>query len=242
MGAVDMPRVARPASGPAASIGDLPRAPGRYGSRAIGDDALVTSRPQAQSAEGRDPRPLLGEPLALDLLNTHWLQDGALQDLLASVAGTGVWLRSASLPDSVGEEVRPAASEALRDALAHTRDVVLDVAEHPDSATAQRALNALLARGRRERQLTDAGPATRVVVTDPVWLVPWLVAENYLDLLERAPDRIRRCEHPDCVLWYFDSSRSGTRRWCSMSVCGNRAKATRHYRRRTTPGVPGPAN
>jgi predicted RNA-binding Zn ribbon-like protein len=33
------------------------------------------------------------------------------------------------------------------------------------------------------------------------------------------------------VLWFHDTTRSGTRRWCSMTACGNRLKARRHYRR-----------
>jgi len=28
-----------------------------------------------------------------------------------------------------------------------------------------------------------------------------------------------------------DETRAGTRRWCSMDDCGNKAKARRHYRR-----------
>jgi predicted RNA-binding Zn ribbon-like protein len=33
------------------------------------------------------------------------------------------------------------------------------------------------------------------------------------------------------VLWFYDTTRNGTRRWCSMAICGNRAKAHRHYDR-----------
>ncbi|WP_232524336.1 CGNR zinc finger domain-containing protein [Nocardiopsis gilva] len=53
--------------------------------------------------------------------------------------------------------------------------------------------------------------------------------------MERAADRIRRCEGDHCVLYFFDTSRNGTRRWCSMAVCGNRAKAQRHYRKGKLP-------
>jgi predicted RNA-binding Zn ribbon-like protein len=207
----------------------------RCSSVAKGDDALVIDPLPRRPPGSRDPRPLLGEPLALDLLNTHWLEEGRLQDLLATAQGTVIWLHSAA--PALGPDVVPGPVDAVREALRSARDVVQDIAEHPDSQRARQAFNALLARGRRERRLTSDGPVTRVLVDDPAWTVPWLVGENYLDLLERAPDRIRRCEHPECVLWYFDSSRSGTRRWCSMSICGNRAKATRHYRRRTA-GTP----
>jgi len=54
---------------------------------------------------------------------------------------------------------------------------------------------------------------------------------DYLELIATAPDRIRGCAHDSCVLHFFDTSRNGTRRWCSMAACGNRAKASRHYAR-----------
>ena len=40
----------------------------------------------------------------------------------------------------------------------------------------------------------------------------------------RRPDRIRTCSAGDCGVMYLDTSRSGTRTWCSMSRCGNRHK------------------
>jgi len=40
--------------------------------------------------------------------------------------------------------------------------------------------------------------------------------------------RIRQCSADDCRLVYLDTSRSGTRRWCSMQRCGNRAKVRAH--------------
>lgn len=41
--------------------------------------------------------------------------------------------------------------------------------------------------------------------------------------------RVRRCANPECGWLFLDDSRAGKRRWCSMSACGNRAKARRHY-------------
>ncbi|MEW9305389.1 CGNR zinc finger domain-containing protein [Labrys portucalensis] len=41
--------------------------------------------------------------------------------------------------------------------------------------------------------------------------------------------RIRRCANPECRFLFLDESKSGTRRWCDMATCGNRAKASRHY-------------
>lgn len=43
--------------------------------------------------------------------------------------------------------------------------------------------------------------------------------------------RIRVCDAPECSKAFFDSTRSRTRRWCSMSTCGNRAKVSEHRQR-----------
>lgn len=56
------------------------------------------------------------------------------------------------------------------------------------------------------------------------------VAVSALSLLQ--PDmrrRIRICGN--CGWLFLDRSRNGSRLWCDMSVCGNRQKARRHYRR-----------
>ena len=45
-------------------------------------------------------------------------------------------------------------------------------------------------------------------------------------------DRVRQCDNPECRYLFLDGSKAGTRRWCDMSSCGNRAKAHRHYQRR----------
>lgn len=44
-------------------------------------------------------------------------------------------------------------------------------------------------------------------------------------------DRVRECRADTCAWLFLDRSKNGTRCWCDMSVCGNRAKARRHYAR-----------
>jgi len=55
------------------------------------------------------------------------------------------------------------------------------------------------------------------------------------DMIEVATgqlaSRIRRCEGVNCAIPFVDTSRPGTRRWCSMERCGNRAKVAAHRRR-----------
>ena len=52
-----------------------------------------------------------------------------------------------------------------------------------------------------------------------------------LELTTGHPERIRICDNDRCRWVFFDASRTGRRRWCDMSTCGNRAKAARHRAR-----------
>ncbi len=60
------------------------------------------------------------------------------------------------------------------------------------------------------------------------WMAVWSAAE----LLTSAEiDRVRQCAGAGCAWLFLDTSKNRTRRWCDMSVCGNRAKARRHYQK-----------
>ncbi|MFH8368903.1 CGNR zinc finger domain-containing protein [Streptomyces sp. NPDC018031] len=182
------------------------------------------------------PRPLLGEPVSLDLLNTWWVVQGSRQDLLTSVEGLHIWLADNDLGHllpAAGEAPAagaPDPSATLR-ALLGARDAIAAAVRAPGSPDAVRRMDAVLRHGRIRPVLTAEGPDESVEFDDPVWGPAWTAAYDYLRLLRTAPDRIRACQHPDCVLHFFDTSRNGTRRWCSMAGCGNRAKASRHYAR-----------
>ncbi len=43
---------------------------------------------------------------------------------------------------------------------------------------------------------------------------------------------VKNCQGTACTLWFFDTSKNHTRRWCTMSICGNRAKAAAHRARK----------
>lgn len=176
----------------------------------------------------RDPRPLIGEPLALDLLNTRWMRDGAGQDLLADTDGLAVWLASNGLDGRFDADARTLLHTLIaRDALKAAVDGSL--------TQGTEAVDAVLENGRIRATLDAQGPGERAEFEDASWGPGWLAARSYLELLTTAPDRIRRCAHDACILHFFDTSRNGTRRWCSMAACGNRAKASRHYARSKSP-------
>ncbi|MBT2439210.1 CGNR zinc finger domain-containing protein [Streptomyces sp. ISL-36] len=172
-----------------------------------------------------DPRPLLGEPVSLDLLNTRWMKDGVRQDLLTDPAGLTVWLVANGLDGRFTAD-----ATTLRHTLT-ARDALLALADRPGDPNAVTRVDAVLGHGRIRATLTAEGPGEEPEFEDPAWGPGWTAARDYLDLLRTAPDRIRSCAHDACILHFFDTSRNGTRRWCSMTTCGNRAKASRHYAR-----------
>ncbi|BBG05122.1 MULTISPECIES: CGNR zinc finger domain-containing protein [Pseudonocardia] len=169
-----------------------------------------------------DVRPLTGEPLPLDLLNTRWIESGTERDLLATPEGAASWLAGHGFDGPAGEPV----TAALRRA----RAVMTDLLDEPGTGTAI-AFDELLARGRLRRGYGPGGAVTRPETGDPAWLPAWTAAEALLRLLETRPERVRRCAHDGCVLHFLDTTRNGTRRWCSMASCGNRSKSNRHYAR-----------
>lgn len=163
-------------------------------------------------------RPLTGEPLPLDLLNTTWMSGGAPFDMLETPGALQDWLAEHDFPlDAPEPEIKPHLIEA--------REAIRAVVAKTEGAEAK--LNAVLAHGVRRPRLLEGAPTLTDEIDDPARLPGWRAAVALLDLLESRPDRIRKCANPNCILWYLDTTRNGSRRWHSMETCGNRAKAKR---------------
>lgn len=62
--------------------------------------------------------------------------------------------------------------------------------------------------------------------------LPWRVARSMAELMTSdALLAVRMCAGEACGWLFLDKSRNHLRRWCSMSDCGNRAKAREFYKR-----------
>jgi predicted RNA-binding Zn ribbon-like protein len=77
---------------------------------------------------------------------------------------------------------------------------------------------------------------TRLDLQEPEQLmVP--IAESASDLLCHGDlALVKRCAHPACGAFFYDTSKNHTRRWCSSADCGNRMRVAEHYRRRRAAG------
>jgi predicted RNA-binding Zn ribbon-like protein len=92
--------------------------------------------------------------------------------------------------------------------------------------------------GRAGVTIAEAGNMWRLppaTATSASLLAPVLWSAGDLLVGDRLAS-VRLCANEKCRWLFLDDSKSGTRRWCSMSSCGNRAKAHRHYLRRAQSG------
>jgi len=76
--------------------------------------------------------------------------------------------------------------------------------------------------GRYAWHIGDLRPSVTHLLAPVLWSAGDLI-------LAADRHRIRRCANDECRWLFLDESKSGTRRWCDMASCGNRAKARRHY-------------
>ena len=204
--------------------------------------------------------PLLGEPLAVEFMNTIWADQSGVHDALASDAEVLAWLRAMNprltpRPATVDrwlQEARPADLGDAGDRLRRLRDSLRRLAaaltvdprpaaasaiEHVDEAL--RVLNETAAAAPRWSTLeTTAAAFVRASRTDasPAAAIAALVAEDAIDLYTgQLRDDLRACLAPGCVLYFVKQHHR--REWCS-TACGNRARAARHYQRHRSASVP----
>jgi predicted RNA-binding Zn ribbon-like protein len=179
----------------------------------------------------------VGNRLAVDFVNTELFEASARIDLLSSDAALMAWARASGLAEFAsaarGAELR--LDRRVRPLRAALRSIFeARIEGRRPAADALGLLNDLLTSPRRAAPLRFVQD---VFVREPARLetpgeVLRQVAEDAAELLSSDPlGLLRRCANHHCILLFYDASKSGRRRWCSMSVCGNRAKVAAHHER-----------
>ncbi|HYL98007.1 MAG TPA: CGNR zinc finger domain-containing protein [Blastocatellia bacterium] len=187
----------------------------------------------------------IGNYLCLDFVNTRILKAGNIVDMIGSFGGLAGWAAAAKVfPESKIKSARTRwSTPAVRDCMSQALDLRsrmsvavtrLSSGKQPSREIVDAVNRVLEKRIGHTRVVRERGQYKRefeAELNHPVQLiVP--IAESFGDLLCYAdPSLIKKCGNPECVLWFYDTTRSHTRRWCRMSSCGNRAKAAAHYRR-----------
>jgi predicted RNA-binding Zn ribbon-like protein len=168
--------------------------------------------------------------LCLDFANTrYWRGQEMPTETLNAPADLAAWAKT-SRPPAAGEFDRAIALREtiyrLFDAQAQGKTLVARDLDALNQALAGAPARTTLKRGRDGYDWdVDTRSGTALALLAPVlWSAGDLLAGPRLG-------RVRRCANPECGWLFLDDSRAGKRRWCSMSSCGNRAKARRHYHR-----------
>ncbi len=173
------------------------------------------------------------EPV-LAFINTVDVEDGT--DLLAAgPAALANWLGGRGLLP-VGTEAARAEHQLALDLRAGLRCLTLMNNDGPADEAALAGLRRALDRLPLIAAIASpaGSPALRPHKLPPVRAaLAGVVAGYALAVGTGHWSRIRRCPADDCAWVFWDSSAKGTRRWCTMSVCGNRAKARAFAERRT---------
>jgi predicted RNA-binding Zn ribbon-like protein len=204
----------------------------------------------------RPPPFFIADNVGLDFLNTiavpvdtkvEWLSSG--EDLVA-------WLRRAELvPHNVLDALRKSAPPGELDAIASQARALRDwfklfVQKYmgrplPRNALRQlEPLNQLLARDEGFDQIVvrDHRVQRNGEFSGFTWRSyrHWQSPESLLFPLARSLAElvctedftdVKACEGPTCTLLFIDRTRARARRWCSMAICGNRAKQAAHRKR-----------
>jgi predicted RNA-binding Zn ribbon-like protein len=179
----------------------------------------------------------VGNQTALDFLNTKpVLQDGP-KELLPDTDSLERWLGASGLVISERGKTlvrrwsgAPEAVVFLKKLIAFRERLRAAVTRREAGSSVSDAflseINELLEKYpvrtvlRRNGQQVERPTVFEPREPDDVW---GPIAAATAELLSDIPSsRVRKCE--SCVLYFYDTSKKGSRRWCSMNLCGNKVQ------------------
>ena len=187
-----------------------------------------------------------GNNLSVDFVNTRIAENGAPLDLLEDFTDVAAWAIAAGLMEkSQAEKLIGDSKNRLQIAEAFARAINFrEILREMLANLAEGKVVGKAAMAAINRELQNTGGTIeirkaengfeklfRADFSEPRQLLA-PVAESAADLLcYGVPANIKKCENPDCVLFFYDTTKNHSRRWCSMQICGNRAKAAAFYQR-----------
>jgi predicted RNA-binding Zn ribbon-like protein len=186
--------------------------------------------------------PAPAEELCLAFANTRFWRgsEPAATEQLTTAKALGEWLIANSAMPRNGRKGAPADLDVLFDDALRLREAIYRIffaigEGQPPPMRDLDIFNSALAATPRRLGISALGGTYAWIVTAPTASLGGMLAPviwSAADLLTHAAERrIRLCANDKCRWVFVDRSKGGTRRWCDMSSCGNRAKSHRHYAR-----------
>jgi predicted RNA-binding Zn ribbon-like protein len=204
----------------------------------------MAGKPQAPP-EWVDGFLFLGNQLAVDFLNTRPVLEEGPKELLHDMESLVRWLMAAGVLTGTNAATlrrwrdSPKAQAFLKKLLAFRERLREEVLRRERGLSVNGAFleelnRLLLEHPSRMAVQRRAGELSLGLVFEPrepedFW-APIVAAAA--DLLSGVPkERLRKCESVACVLHFHDTSKKGSRRWCSMNICGNKVKVAAYKER-----------
>lgn len=186
----------------------------------------------------------LGNQLALDFVNTRPVQNGEPLELVPDFSALLRWFQAAGLVSSreathierewgQSREARQTMEEALALREALRKEILSWEGGGSIHHSTVAELNRLMAEYPMRTRLKGNGDERLQLyftVQKPEDLFAPLAQSAAMLFTSVDRTRVRKCGH--CVLHFLDTSKKGTRRWCSMQLCGNRLKVAAYAQRR----------
>jgi predicted RNA-binding Zn ribbon-like protein len=195
----------------------------------------------------RPPAIFVGDALGLDFLNSVATPIDAAIDWIEDGEGYLSWLEQAHLVP--GDVLRDMTTRALPGELDKVADQARSLREWFRGFVRRHKGRPLTAEA-----LAELGPLNRLLERDECFcrIAPQQSGQGPFELQTvrrwRNPDalllpvgemlarlvctedfsNVKACEGPACTLLFADHTRGHARRWCSMAICGNRAKQAAH--------------
>ena len=201
------------------------------GARDLPDDLALPLRSGAEWWYWLGGRP------AVDLVNTLRERWHRRVETLVTPGDLGLWLVRAQLAPSPPRVTRALLQETrdLREAIDLCMEAAIAGCAAPRAAV--REIDAWLAEAAPPPHLAIAETGAIVLgerrTADPARRAVAAIALDAARMLGTPAQaaRVRICASPTCSARFYDRSPAGRRRWCSMALCGNEAKARRHRER-----------
>jgi predicted RNA-binding Zn ribbon-like protein len=192
----------------------------------------------------------LGNQLVLDFLNTRPIQNDQPTELLPDFTALLRWFHAARL--LTGDELAKfgrkwgqtiVARRLVEDMQLFRERLRKEVLKWEDGQDVHRSiiqeLNRRMAEHPMRIRLKENGrkPSTELYFEpqSPEDLFAPLAHSAAMLLASTNRERVRKCDR--CVLHFLDTSKKGTRRWCSMQLCGNRLKVAAYAARQRSVGM-----
>jgi predicted RNA-binding Zn ribbon-like protein len=181
-------------------------------------------------------KPAAPEPLDVirRFVNTYDLEDHT--DRVGTPEELAEWLTEEGLLDE-GEKVTPREVGHAAEVRGAIRELLLAHIGRPLDPQAPRTLDAAARRsGLGVRFHADGAAAVEPDTKGVDRAIGRLLAIIAAAMADGTWERLKACAADDCHWAFYDHTRNRSGRWCSMAVCGNRAKVER-FRERAREGA-----